>query len=251
MVGIYIFQHDIIFKPTPLPLSYKFQFDQPFTEHFIPTEQEELLNVIHFPANNTSKGLILYFHGNADHLQRWGEYAKDLTKHDFDVLMMDYRGYGKSTGKCDESNILYDANVVYEWAKEHIVFDKLIIYGRSLGTGVGAKFATLHPSDLVVLETPFYSIEDVFMQKMGYFKIPLALSFRNSFENHRFIPKIKCPIIIIHGTKDKVVPYDSGRKLVPLLKEKDYFYTIPGGKHKNLNEFEAFHHILTEHFSKI
>ena len=120
-IALYFFQDNIIFQHKKLTQDYIFKFDpdpkqEPFQEYFIQTDDGETLNALLFKTKLRSKGLILYFHGNADNLQRWGKYSVDFTRLGYDILMMDYRGYGKSTGKPTERDLYKDALTVLRWS---------------------------------------------------------------------------------------------------------------------------------------
>ena len=236
--GFYLFQDRIIFQPQILPKDYVFKFEQRFEEYFIKTDDGETLNALLFRTENTSKGLILYFHGNADNLQRWGNYAVDFTSLGYDVLMIDYRGYGKSTGTPDENKYYEDALIVWEWSKKNIPNSRLIIYGRSLGSAIASNLATKVTPDLLILETPFDDITGAV-----YLPIKPILYFfplHHHFPNKLFLRHVSCKKIIFHGTKDMVVPLSSAMRLKSLLAESDQFIIIEGGGHRDLRDFEAY-----------
>jgi uncharacterized protein len=233
----YFFQETFIFQGTALPREHVYKFDQKFEEHFIPTEDGETINALLFQSqNDSSKGLVLYFHGNAGDLQRWGEYAVDFTKLGYDILMMDYRGYGKSTGQPTEKNLYQDSQIVFEWAKNNISYTKLVIVGRSLGSAVATNLAANATPDLLILETPFDELSSVLYSMPSRFKFP----------NNVNLPKVKCRKLIIHGTQDGVVPLSSAEKLKPLLDENDLFVVIKDGNHNNLREFRKYHEVLRD-----
>lgn len=234
--GFYLFQEKIVFQSVKVPKDYGFKFDQKFEEYNIPTADGETLNALLFKTDQPSKGLVLYFHGNADNLQRWGNYAVDFTNLGYDILMTDYRGYGKSTGAPSEEVLYSDAKVILTWAQINIKYERLVIYGRSLGSAVASNLATTAKPDLLILETPFE-------------KLSGALYFfpsRYDFPNNAFIPKVKCRKVFIHGTEDWVVPLTSAMKLKPFLNDDDQFVFIEGGGHNNLREFKKYHETLTE-----
>ncbi len=233
-----LFQDKFIFQATRLSADHVFRFNQPFSEHFIKTPDNETLNALLFPAVENSKGLILYFHGNAGDLQRWGQYASDFTSLGYDILMIDYRGYGKSTGTPSEKLLYDDALTISKWA-DTIPHSKLIIYGRSLGTGVATNLATKVNADLLVLETPFYELKDA----VNVWLRP-AVDLKHEFPNYNFLTQVKCRKVIIQGTDDSVVPYSSAIKLKPLLGPADEFVVIEDGQHNNLTEFPVFHETL-------
>lgn len=233
--GFYFFQDHFIFQAERLPANHVFELDQKFEEFFIPTDDGEQINVLLFRADS-SKGLILYFHGNAGSLQRWGKFATDFTSLGYDILMMDYRGYGKSTGEPNENNLYQDAQSVLDWSGDHLGYKKLIIYGRSLGSAVASHLAIKAQADLLILETPFEELNDVL-----YF-----FSSQYKFPNKTFLPKINCRRVIIQGTHDGVVPLSSALKLKPLLNENDHFIIIEGGSHNDLREFAKYHETLRQ-----
>lgn len=240
----YLFPEKFIFQPKMLAADHVFQFDQPFEEHFIKTLDGETLNALLFKSPTPPKGFILYFHGNAGNLQRWGNYAIDFTKLGYDILMVEYRGYGKSTGKPSEVDFYSDAQLVLDWAKANIPFSRLIIYGRSLGSGVATQLAVKNTPDLLILETPFNELRGAINTPLQ----PLLFLFpaRYHFPNDKNIPLLKCKKVIFHGTLDWVVPLSSALKLKPLLSRDDLFFVIEGGGHRNLNKFKKFQTALAE-----
>jgi len=242
--GFYLFQEKIIFQPKRLSTNYPFKFSQPFKEFFIEASNGIKLNGILFTPQSKSRGFILYFHGNAGNLQRWGNYAIDFTQLGYEVLMIDYRGYGKSSGIPSEAAFYDDSKIVLQWCKENIKFNKLIIYGRSLGSAVATELAATNTPDLLILETPFDELNGAI-----YPPIRLMLGLfpqRNVFSNKNNIPKIHCRKIIFHGTNDWVVPLSSALKLKPLLTEGDKFYIIKDAGHKDLRDFRDYHTALAE-----
>jgi uncharacterized protein len=241
-VGFYLWQDKILFQPQSLTPDYSFSFAQPVKEYFIPTEDGNRLHALFFHSSQPSRGLVLYFHGNADNLQRWGEYAIDFTNIGYDVLMLEYRGYGKSSGIPGKENFYSDAEWVQAWAQKNIPYSRLIIYGRSMGSAVASHLASVVTPDLLILETPFDEIKTVH---------PLIRIFslfppRNNFSNKENISKVTCRKVLIHGTSDWIVPLSSALRLKPLLTETDLFVVIEGGGHKNLRDFDLYHQTLIQ-----
>lgn len=231
-------QDKLVFQSRKLPADHVFTFNQKFSEHSIETKDGETLSALFFPADSASKGLILYFHGNAGNLQRWGDYAPDFTSLGYDILFVDYRGYGKSTGTPDEQSLYDDAMIVKIWS-DSIPKKQFIIYGRSLGSGVATYLASKTNADLLILETPFYELKDAVNAWLKPF-----VHLKYEFPSYKFLPLVKCKKVIIQGTKDSVVPFWSAEKLKPLLGADDEFVVIEGGEHNNLSEFDVFHETL-------
>lgn len=236
--GAFIFHEKIIFQATKLDDSYEFQFDEAFVEYYILTTDGDSLNALHFTSTENPKGLILYFHGNADNLQRWGEYAIDFTSLGYDLLAIDYRGYGKSSGKPSEKTMYADAESVWEWSKENFNYNKYVIYGRSLGSAVASHLAGQTNPDLLILETPFNNIT----QNIPPILIPK--SYEKLFSNAANLKDVRSKVIILHGDKDRLTKLSGAKKLLPILKPDDEFVIIEGGKHKNLRDFQKFHNTL-------
>lgn len=233
-LAFFLWEDKFIFLPEKLPPNYVFKFNQPFEEYFIETGSGDSLNALLFKTTEPSRGLILYFHGNADNLQRWGNYSIDFTQLGYEILLVDYQGYGKSTGSPSEEILYVDAQRVSDWAKQNIEFERLIIYGRSLGTAVASDLAARVNPELLILETPFDKINSVLYGFTSSYK----------FSNVNHIKEVTCPIVIIQGTQDWVVPLRSAARLKPFLKNDDRFVVIEGGSHNNLRDFEFYHETL-------
>ncbi len=239
--GLYWFQTQIVFQRKTLKEEHKFEFDEPFTEFKIKGSAGALINTLIFnPPIAEPKGTLLYFHGNADNLQRWGNYAVDFTKIGYQVVMIDYTGFGKTRGTPTEELLYQNAEDVWKWTQHHLPAKNFIIYGRSLGTAVASHLAVNHSASQLILETPFYQLKQ---DRLKYF-FPFGLKYE--FANHKNIPLIDYPITIIQGTNDWVVSLASAQKLIPLLKPTDNFFVIEGGGHKNLRDFEEYHQLLND-----
>lgn len=244
---IQFFQEKVVFLPVILPHHHYYEFQNPFQEYFFETANEGIINALHFHVDKP-KGVLLYFHGNADNLHRWGKIASKFTQFKYDVLVMDYRGYGKSTGKRTEENMFTDAQFCYDFLKDKYSENKIIIYGRSLGGAFATKIASENSPKKVILESTFYNLQD-----MANRLIPNTITnilspiFPYHFLSNEYIKKIKAPLYHFHGTKDAVVPIKSGRKLFQVFEEYQpetpkKFIEIIGGKHDNLEHFEIFQH---------
>ncbi len=239
-VIIYTVQDRFIFQRQILPLDFKFSHEA--QEVIIFTLDHLKLSALLFKSRDSTKGLILYFHGNRHSLERWGRNAPELTTLGYDVLMVDYRGYGKSEGKPTEQGLYQDAEALYAWAKEKYPDAPLIYYGRSLGTGVATHLAINHLPQKLVLETPYDELKNVVP---SYFRFMLHfIPLRHAFRNNERVPNIACPILILQGTQDQIVPLASALGLKPLLKPTDQFVIIDGGRHNNLNRHEETRNAL-------
>ena len=139
--SLFFFQEKLIFRPITLPQDFVYNFSNPFEELFLKAEDGAVINALHFKKENP-KGIILYFHGNAGNLARWGKITEFFVEKDYDVLVMDYRTYGKSTGKLSEQALYSDAQMCYNYVLKQYEESEIIVYGRSLGTGMATYLAS-------------------------------------------------------------------------------------------------------------
>lgn len=240
ITGLYVFQDKIIFQSQKLDNDYSFSFNESFQEIEIKNKAGSINTLLFNPKTATPKGTILYFHGNADNMQRWGKYAIDFTKLGYQVIMIDYAGFGKTEGVPSEKALYQNAEDLWSWSQHHLQAKNFIIYGRSLGAAVASNLAANHKASQLILETPFYQL------KQDWVKIFFPFGLKYEFANYKNISQIDYPIVIIQGSNDWVVSVKSALKLKPLLKTTDTFFKIKGGGHKNLRDFEEYHKILEE-----
>lgn len=235
---VYFLQEKLIFLPTTLPQDYNYSFTSDFDEFFLDTVDGARLNALQFHAENP-KGIILYFHGNAGDLSRWGKIVEPFTGLGYEVVVMDYRNYGKSTGKLSEDALHSDAQLFYSHAKLQFDEEQIIVLGRSLGASIATKVASNNRPQKLILETPFYSLMDVAKERFSF--LPLRHILKYKFTSHEYIQKVRSPIRIFHGTSDSVVPYESGKKLFESIPHEDKkLYTIKNGEHNDLVNFESY-----------
>ncbi|MEP6700650.1 MAG: alpha/beta fold hydrolase [Bacteroidota bacterium] len=237
-VALYFLQDKFLFHPEKLPADYKYQFDIPFQQIDLPVTGEKNLSIVQFTVpDSVRKGFVLYFHGNRQNINRYAHYATKFTRNGYEVWMMDYPGYGKSTGKRSEKILYEDALIVYKMAISSVSAEHIIIYGKSLGTGIAAQLASIRDCKRLILETPYYSIDA--LAKHYFFIYPVMPMTKYSFPTYQHFEYIKAPITIFHGTRDEVIPYKQAKWLAE-KKGGTELITIEKGKHNNLNDFPLF-----------
>lgn len=248
IIGITLFiillniQEKLIFHPEILPHDHQFSFDHPFEEIYFDVDEGVKINALHFKADS-SKGMVLYFHGNAGSLDGWGHIAGDFTDNGYDLLIYDYRGFGKSTGKIkSEANLHNDARFIYKQLLKETPEKDIIIYGRSIGTSFATRLASENSPKMLILETPPYSLLDLAKHYMPF--IPHKWVLKYKLQTNVWITKVQCPIHLFHGTADNVVPYNASVRLLKLLENKDVLTTIEGGNHNDLSTFPQYHEKL-------
>lgn len=234
LVGIlFLIQERMIFFPEKLPKDYTFQFNQPLEEIYIKTDDHKSLHGLLF-RSDSSKGLIFYLHGNAGSLRSWGEVAQTYTDLNYDVFMLDYRGYGKSEGSINSQEQLHkDVQTAYNEIKKKYPEDQITVLGYSIGTGLASKLASTNHPKRLILQAPFYNLAD--MMKHYYPIIPTFI-LKYKLETNKYIKDCKMPIVLIHGKQDEIIYYNSSVKLRELIKPTDTLITINNQGHNGMTE---------------
>ncbi len=241
IIGIALFylQEKFLFHPEKLSNAYVYHFKVPFEEVNIPINNTDTVNMIKFfPADSVRKGVVVYFHGNMENIERYAKFADNFTKHGYEVWMPDYPGFGKSTGERTERKMYEQALQVQKMAAAKYGKDSIMIYGKSLGTGIAAYVASQSNNKRLILETPYYSIPSLFSCYAPIYPTGNMINFK--IPTHKFLSDVNYAVSIFHGTDDGVIPYRNAARLKKILKPTDEFITIEKGKHYNLNGFEHY-----------
>jgi pimeloyl-ACP methyl ester carboxylesterase len=236
---LFFFQNSLIFHPTLLARDFKFDFPSKFTENFLPLDSGGQVNYLQFQVSQP-KGVILYFHGNAGALDSWGYVASELaeqTQHE--VWILDYPGYGKSTGPIpvNEKSFIAIGQKLLELIHHAHPNLPVFLFGRSLGSGLAGRLAATGDVQGLILETPYASLRSLAREIVWW--VPSFL-VRFDLDNGILATGKMEKILIIHGTKDRVIPYHHSQRLSTLLQKKAKFVTIPEGQHNNLSEFPLY-----------
>ncbi|MFO0359786.1 MAG: alpha/beta hydrolase, partial [Flavobacteriales bacterium] len=153
-VVYFLFQERFIFVPTFSLEGFNNKLSTKVKEYYFETPHRGRIHALLLKVENP-KGVIFYLHGNTGSLQRWQFMAEEMSGYGFDVLVMDYRGYGRSQGPRSEARMHRDAEFCFDWITEHCQYETKIIYGRSLGTGFACRLASRRKASALILETPF------------------------------------------------------------------------------------------------
>ncbi len=184
---------------------------------------------------------LLWFHGNAGNISHRVDNIKDLHRYLGrpllpNIFIFDYRGYGKSAGShsdLSEEATYRDADGVlaYIRGRPDLARTRLIYFGRSLGAAIAVEAARRHPPAGLILETPFTSIKDMARVTLPF--LPLGSLLRTRYDSLSKIPEIRAPLLVLHGDRDDVVPYEQGRRLFEAANQPKTFYTIRGAHHND------------------
>ncbi|MDN3670456.1 alpha/beta fold hydrolase [Echinicola jeungdonensis] len=231
-----MFQEKLLFFPTKLSKSYVYNFDEAFEEIFLVTNDGYKLNAVLFKSE-ISIGVVLFLHGNGGAINGWGKGAELYTKNGYDVLYLDYRGYGKSEGEINsEKQLINDAQIAYDYLKNHYDEYDIIISGTSLGSGIASKLASNNNPKKLILNSPFSSLVKLIQEKVIF--VPRRI-IKYKLETEKYLEKIDCPIIIFHGDNDRVVPVNHSLYLKEKF-PKINLYVLKGFEHNNISQSDKF-----------
>jgi fermentation-respiration switch protein FrsA (DUF1100 family) len=179
---------------------------------------------------------LLFFHGNAGDLYDRLDNVSVLVALGLNVLIMDYRGYGKSDGKPSEGALYEDGLLAYRYLTEERGVDpaRLVIFGRSLGGAVAIELGTQQPAAALVAESSFTSAQD--LAKLHYSFLPgmLVGSMTHKFDSISKVPQLRAPVLFIHGDSDTIVPARMGRRLYEAAAEPKEWYEVRGADHNDM-----------------
>ncbi|MCB4807639.1 alpha/beta hydrolase [Tamlana sp. 62-3] len=243
LIFLYFKQERFFFNPKVLDKNYKYSFKEPFEELNIPVDANINLNAVKFKANN-SKGIILYFHGNAGAIHEWGTRAHLYLENNYDVLFVDYRGYGKSDGAYTNSNeLLSDAQQVYNFVKKDYKESEIIVFGFSLGSGLASYVASKNKPKQLILGAPYYSWQTLIADEIAP-PVPKWI-MKYDIKSYEYLKTVSCPITIFCGTRDFLVnPKTNAEKLQAIKPEQTTLYYITDAGHNGLHITKQYYDLL-------
>lgn len=180
------------------------------------------------------RAVLVYFHGNGGSLFNRRMRARTLTASGRGLLMVSYRGYAGSTGSPSEEGLRQDAQAAYDWLARSYAPARIVLYGESLGTGVAVRLATERQVAGLVLDAPFTSTEAVAAGIYPF--VPVRWLMRDQFRSIDIIDQVKAPILILHGTADRVIPFAFGEALFKAAPEPKRFVRLEGVGHVSILE---------------
>lgn len=231
---VYFRQEFLIFHPVRLPADFRFS---------LPGVQEEtvavtgaVMSALHLRLPDP-KGVVFFLHGNSGNLQSWFTSVDFYRRTNFDLYILDYRGFGKSTGDIEsEAQLHADVRAAWDRVAPQYTGKKRVIYGRSLGTGLAARLAADVQPDLTVLVSPYASLAE-----MGKLRYPWLPQFINRYSMHTdiWLPSIKQQVLIAHGDLDTIIPLQQGERLKQIRGESELL-VVTGAGHNDIQKFPAY-----------
>jgi pimeloyl-ACP methyl ester carboxylesterase len=240
-VVFYFFQHLFFFRPEILSKHFTYQYPFPFEELDFEMEDGGKINAIYFKVPN-SRGVIYYLKGNSRSIKGWGKFAKDFVSNGYDFFMMDYRGFGKSRGKRTQTKLFDDAQYLYKWLRDRYPENRIVVFGRSLGSGIAARVASWNKPRLLILDSPYFSFYHNTNRYL--FFLPLKWLMRYDIRTDQYLKSITCQTHIIHGTRDGLIPFRQSEALKILYPDKVMLHPVEGAHHNNLPDYPEFYELL-------
>ena len=230
---LYIFAQRVLFQPMKFPRGWWEVQEQIGAEDVWLTTSDGVKLHGWWQEAPDSDIVTLYLHGNAGNVTHRGSHGQQIVAAGSSVLVIDYRGYGKSEGRPTESGLYEDAETAYRYLIEKGYRpERVVLHGESLGSAVAVELATRHPVGGVVLEAPFTSAGDVAGRLVPLLGPLVVRSFRSKDK----INSIGAPLLVIHGEADRVIAFDFGKALFEAAPEPKEFWALPGADHNNIVE---------------
>ena len=233
-VVVYLFQRKLLYHPFSPQITGKGLIHNFETINFKTSDNFELKGWFHL--KNSNKKTILFLHGNAGNLDNRIDKLNFLGNMDINFLIISWRGYSGNPGNPSETGLYKDALGGIEWLnKKGISNDRIILYGESLGTAITTEVAQNENFAGIILEAPFTSMVD--MGQKIYPIFPVKFLLKDKYETKKKINNIKFPILVMHGKKDKIVPFYMGEKIYSLANERKSKYFTENDDH--MMEFDV------------
>jgi fermentation-respiration switch protein FrsA (DUF1100 family) len=244
VVTLRVIENQLIYFPPRYPEGFPSEqtYVREVEEVWLLTEDGVRISAF-YRSNPASKQVLLWFHGNAENIGYALEHLRALAKIGVSILAVDYRGYGRSEGKPDETGMYRDADAAYVYLEHqrHFRAQDIIIYGHSLGGAVAIDLASRRPCGGIIVQSSFTNVRAM-ARRM--FLIPLIeYAAKARFDSIQKIRDVHAPILIVHGTRDDVVPFAMGQQLFQSALEPKRFYPIEGAGHNDLMEVGGEHYL--------
>lgn len=237
LAALYALQERVIFPATPLPADHRFVFGgQPFEELAIQVPGATL-DALHF-TQPKPRGLVFFIHGNGGNLATWTTGIEFYRRVEYDLFIFDYRGYGKSTGRIEsEAQLHADVRAAFDAIAPRYREKPIVVYGRSLGSGLAIELAREVSPDLLVLVTPYTSLA-----ALGQRAYPWAPTWLLKYPLHveEAIQQVRSPILMFQGTEDRIIPPGQSEELKALARAPVDLVVVQGAGHNDLHRFPAY-----------
>ncbi len=222
---VFLSEMDRDYRATPADIGL------PFSPLKLTATDGEILDGWFVPAGTKrgTRGLVIFFHGNAGNIAHRLDYLRMFHDLGLATLIIDYRGYGLSSGRPSEEGTYLDANAAWRHSTQVLGFpaERIVLFGESLGGGVAAHLAVEHRPAALVLASTFTSVPDMGAELYPF--LPIRLLARIRYDSLGRLSQINCPLLVIHSRNDDIIPFVHGRRLFDAARPPKQFLEIEGG----------------------
>lgn len=240
---LYCFQRHLIYHPLKaIAAPGQYGLEQ-FSEHHAATADHESIQLWHHEAREGFP-TIIYFHGNAGNMGERAAIYDALSRQGFGVLGVSYRGYGESTGAPSEAGLYTDARTAIAFWREHTgqSYDRIILYGESLGTGVAVQMALEYEVGGLILQAPYISVAARAAEMYPF--IPVRLMIKDKYLSIRKIGRVKAPLLLFHGEQDDIIPIAHGKVVLEAATAPKQAVFFPETGHNDFDTILLAQHVL-------
>ncbi len=242
--ALYVQQESLLFRPSSLAADHRFA--PGVREVRVPVDGATLHGV-HF-AQPAARGLVFFLHGNGGNNAVWLTSTAFYERTGFDLFMPDYRGYGKSDGQiASEAQLHADVLAAYRQIAPQYAGRPIVIYGRSLGTGLAARLAAQVGADLLVLVSPYSSMRELAHERYPW--VPPAL-LRYPLRTDLWLPQVRAPVLIFHGERDGLIDISHSERLRALHLHSE-LVRLPQASHDDVHRFDTYLDTLAAHLARL
>ncbi len=234
-------QERLIFKPVPLPADTPLAREADVAERFVDVPGARL-SVLELRRPDPD-GVVFFLHGNSDNLKEWFIDISLYRRANLDLVMMDYRGFGKSTGSIEsEAQLHADVEAVWQAVAPRYAGKRVIAYGRSLGTGLASDWAARHQPQLTILVSPYASMRA--LAALHYPWVPGNV-LRYQLRSDEAVARILTPVLLVHGAQDPLIPLAHSQTLAQRAPSAR-LVIIPGAAHADVHRFASYQSTIDE-----
>jgi len=242
---LYVRQETLLFAPVALPADQR--IDLPGVSEVRIPVAGATLHALHFRQPN-AKGVVFFLHGNAGNVRTWLTSTEFYRRTGFDLLLLDYRGYGKSSGRIEsEAQLHADVRSVWDHVAREYAGRPIVVYGRSLGSGLAAKLASEVEAAQLVLVSPYSSLLDAAREQYPW--VPGAL-VRYPMRTDAWLPRARMPVLLVHGERDMLIGIAHAERLRALRPDAE-FLRLPNAGHNDVHLFREYTDALAARLARL
>ncbi|MBQ0932072.1 alpha/beta fold hydrolase [Ideonella sp. 4Y16] len=244
LVALWFGQERLLFHPVPLADSEPLSREADVSERFVDVPGARL-SVLEL-RRPRPEGVVFFLHGNSGHLKEWFTDGGPYRRANLDLVMMDYRGFGKSSGRIEsQAQLQADVEAVWQSVAARYAGLRVIVYGRSLGTGLAAAWAARHQPALTILVSPYESMQALAAQHYPW--VPSAL-LRYPLRSDQALAQVRSPVLLVHGDQDRLIPLAHSQALARQAPQAR-LVVIPGAAHDDVHRFASYQAVLARALS--